>query len=295
MESTEPTHWVHDLSPFAIQLGDDVGIRWYGLAYLGGFLLAWWLLRLWSRRNQLPLDYKGITDAVFYIAISMMVGGRLGYCLFYYQTADTGAPWAIMQDPLAVFKVWQGGMASHGGVAGMFFGTWLFCRKRHINFLVLGDTVAATAGIGIVFGRLANFINGELWGRPSDVTWAIIFPNDPLYPAEQIARHPSQLYAVGLEGLMMLAVVLPLHFIHRRPGLSIGAGIATYCLGRFIGEFWREPDPGYALYLGWMSKGQALTIPLFAVALSFFIVAWRKGPRPELYLRPDSSATQQAS
>jgi phosphatidylglycerol:prolipoprotein diacylglycerol transferase len=284
METQQATHWVHDLSPYAIHFGDGIGIRWYGLAYLGGFLLAWWLLRLWSRRNQLPLDYKGITDAVFYIAISMMIGGRIGYCLFYYQTADVGAPWAIVQDPLSLFKVWEGGMASHGGVAGMFIGTWLFCRKRAVNFLVLGDTVAATAGIGIVFGRIANFINGELWGRASNVSWAIIFPMD----LSKLPRHPSQLYAVGLEGLMMLAVVLPLHFYHLRPGLSIGAGIATYCVGRFIGEFWREPDPGYALYFGWMSKGQALTIPLFLVALSFFVYAWRRGPKPDLYLRPQA-------
>ena len=245
MEPSASEYWVHNLSPYAIQFGEDFGIRWYGLAYLAGFFVAWWLLRLWSRRNQLPLDYQSITDAVFYIAISMMIGGRVGYCLFYYEDNGVGAPWALLQDPLAIIRVWDGGMASHGGVAGMFLGTWLFCRKRKIPFLVLGDTVAATAAIGIIFGRLANFVNGELWSEPSTVSWAMIFPMDPT----GLPRHPSQLYAVGLEGLMMLAVVLPLHFVHRRPGLSIGAGIATYCVGRFIGEFWREPDPGYACIL----------------------------------------------
>ena len=116
-------------APTPSNLQEDFGIRWYGLAYLAGFV-AWWLLRLWSRRNQLPLDYQSITDAVFYIAISMMIGGRVGYCLFYYEDNGVGAPWALLQDPMAIIRVWDGGMASHGGVAGMFLGTWLFCRKR---------------------------------------------------------------------------------------------------------------------------------------------------------------------
>ena len=128
MEQEEVTHWVHNLDPFAIQFSEGVGIRWYGLAYLGGFLVAWWLLRLWSRRKQLPLSYQAITDFVFYVAIFMMIGGRIGYCLFYYQTPELTAPWAILHDPLEIIRVWEGGMASHGGVAECFL---YYCLRKN--------------------------------------------------------------------------------------------------------------------------------------------------------------------
>lgn len=274
-----PTHWVHNLSPFAIQFGEDSGIRWYGLAYLAGFALGWWLLRRWSDQGRLPLTRQGIADAVLYIAIAMIIGGRLGYCLFYYGSPEAAPPMAFLREPWVFFKMWEGGMASHGGVAGLFAGTWWVARRQRIPYMVLGDTVAATAGIGVFFGRLANFINGELWGRASEVPWAVIFPA----AQPPVPRHPSQLYAAGLEGLLMLAVAITVHYWHRRPGLTGGAAIITYCFGRFIGEFYREPDPGYALYWGWMSKGQALTLPLLAVGIILLVWAWRRGPRPGEY------------
>ncbi|TVR44786.1 MAG: prolipoprotein diacylglyceryl transferase [Planctomycetota bacterium] len=282
-------HWVHNIDPFAIRFWGSVGIRWYGLAYLAGFGIAWWLLRRWSSQGRLPLDHQAIADAVLTIGICMILGGRLGYCLFYLDDGLHGPPLAFFRDPLVFFRLWEGGMASHGGVAGLFLGTWWFARRRRIPFLVLGDCVGATTGLGVLFGRIANFINGELWGRPSDVSWAIIFPADP----SGLPRHPSQLYAAGLEGLLMLVVALTVHHFHRRPGLTIGATIGTYSIGRFIGEFFREPDPGYELYLGWMSKGQALTIPLFIAAVCFTIYAWRRGHRPEAY-SPLSTTQQEA-
>ena len=278
-------YWVHDLDPFLIRFWGDVGIRWYGLAYILGFALAWWLVRRWSDQGRLPISRQGVADFVLYAAIAMIVGGRLGYCLFYYQTPEHGAMIAFLRDPLVLFRMWEGGMASHGGIAGLFFGTWLYCRMRKVPFMVMGDTVAATAGIGVAMGRLANFINGELWGRTTEVPWAVIFPAAGPEP-----RHPSQLYAMGLEGLLMLTVALSVHHFHRRPGLTGAAALITYSFGRFIGEFMRQPDPGYALYFGWMSKGQALTLPLFAVAVTLLVYAWRQGPKPEAYLRPEPQA-----
>ncbi|TVR13935.1 MAG: prolipoprotein diacylglyceryl transferase [Planctomycetota bacterium] len=278
-------YWVHNLDPFLIRFWGEVGIRWYGLAYILGFTVAWWLVRRWSDQGRLPVSRQGVADFVLYVAIAMIAGGRLGYCLFYYQTAEHGAFVAFLRDPLVFFRMWEGGMASHGGIAGLFIGTWLYCRMRKVPFMVMGDTVAATAGIGVALGRLANFINGELWGRTTDVSWAVIFPAAGPEP-----RHPSQLYAMGLEGLLMLAVALTVHHFHRRPGLTGGAAVITYSLGRFFGEFFRQPDPGYSLYFGWMSKGQALTIPLFMVALSLLIYAWRRGPQPQAYLPPEPQA-----
>jgi len=300
-------HWVHDLSPFLVRFGEGFGIRWYGLAYLAGLVAGFAIAVWWYRRGRFPLDPRQLQDAIVYIGLGMILGGRLYYCIFYFDTPQHDPPFALLHDPLVIFRVWEGGMASHGGIIGLFVGVWLFYRKmrKRFDLWVLADVTAAVAPIGVFFGRIANFINGELWGRPTDVPWAMKFPDaipygDPRIPAppepkyspgwyewaQAFAqpRHPSQLYAAGLEGLLVLAVCIPFHLKHKRPGCTVGMACVVYGIGRFVGEFFREPDAGYELYFGWMSKGQLYTVPMFLAGVLLIWWKWRAGPRPEAYL-----------
>jgi phosphatidylglycerol:prolipoprotein diacylglycerol transferase len=213
-------------------------------------------------------------------------------------------------------------MASHGGIVGMAAGTLLFARKRGRSFWVLGDQVAALAPLGVAMGRVANFINGELWGRASEIRWAVFFPKaspvdpekvpwalgkdystvaEPARWVEWVAtksewyvqqhwrfvpRHPSQLYAAFLEGILPFVVLLLIHPRHRRPALTVGCCFILYGLGRFIDEFWREPDVGQPIFFGWMSKGQLYTIPVFVIGAILLYVTFRRNPRPALYETP---------
>ncbi|MBN2489540.1 MAG: prolipoprotein diacylglyceryl transferase [Planctomycetes bacterium] len=273
------TRWVHNLDPYIIRFSDSFGLRWYGLSYVVGILAAVWILSRWVRARRLPLRAGETADLALYAGLGMVLGGRVYYCLFY-------AGDIFLRDPLYLVRIWEGGMASHGGILGMAAGTALFAWRRGCNLAVLADAIAAVAPLGVVFGRLANFINGELWGRPSEASWAVIFPEAPKVAGKMVARHPSQLYAAGLEGLIPFVLLLLIHARHRRPGLTVGACFLLYGAGRFVDEFWREPDAGYALFFGWMSKGQLFTIPLFAIgALLVALTLWRK-PRPEAYRAP---------
>jgi phosphatidylglycerol:prolipoprotein diacylglycerol transferase len=246
------------------------------------------------------------------------VGGRLGYAIGYepslFTTFGGGFPfWKLL-------AVNQGGMASHGGIAGMAVATWWWSWRRKQSLAVLGDALAAVGPFGIACGRLANFINGELWGRPSDVPWAVIFPDASPHPDDlsgraayawqmgegiaNPARHPSQLYAMCLEGLIVFAILIPLHARHRRPGLTLGLFFLLYGCGRFIDEFWRLPDagqpggpalvghPAVAPILGFMSKGQAYSLPLLAIGAVLVWWALRRPARPELYAVPAAPAPQ---
>jgi phosphatidylglycerol:prolipoprotein diacylglycerol transferase len=272
-------HWVHNLSPFAIHFSGEFGIRWYGLAYLAGILWGYWMLVRWYRAGRNPLTPNASQDFALYGGLGMIIGGRLGYCLIYGRHH-----WA--EDPLYLFKLWEGGMASHGGVAGLAAGAWLYARKYRLPFTLLADLISAVAPMGVLLGRLANFVNGELWGKPSDVAWAVIFPGS----GDGIPRHPSQLYEAALEGALLLALILPIHARHRRPGLTTGAVLALYATARFIAEFFREPDVGHPPYFGWMNKGQALSLPLLAIGLVLLVWALRRPARPELYV-PKADAT----
>jgi phosphatidylglycerol:prolipoprotein diacylglycerol transferase len=189
-----------------------------------------------------------------------MIGGRLGYCFLY-----TG-PY-VLHHPLEVFELWHGGMASHGGIAGLILAVWLFARRRNVSVLALLDAAAATGPLGIAFGRIANFINGELWGRPTSVPWAVIFPHAPLVNGLEVPRHPSQLYAAGIEGLLVFFIAQWVCVRTSRPGFTTAAVCTAYGIGRFIDEFWRQPDLGQPFYWGWMSKGQLLTLPIIAIGL----------------------------
>lgn len=272
-------HWVHHLDPVALHIWGPLAIRWYGLAYLAGLAWGWWMLLRWFRQGRSPIRPEKMGDFVMYVGIGMIAGGRLGYCLIYGRDH-------LFADPLYLFKLWEGGMASHGGIFGMVVGTWWYARQHRLSTGVLFDLVSTSAPMGVLLGRLANFINGELWGKPADVPWAVIFPDAPLVHGVNVARHPSQLYEAGLEGLLLLAIIIPLHASHRRPGFSSGILLTCYAIARFIGEFWREPDIGHPPYFGWINKGQALSIPVLVVGLIILAWAWHRGRKPEAYLPP---------
>lgn len=283
MPDPATSHWVHDLDPFLLHISGDFGIRWYGVSYLAGIMLGWWLLRRWSRSERLPMSPQQVGDFVVTIAIGMVLGGRLGYAAIYepslFWTFESGFPfWKLL-------AVHQGGMASHGGIAGVAAGAWWWSWRRRQDMLVLGDALATVAPLGIACGRLANFINGELWGRPWDGPWAVIFPD----ARPPVPRHPSQLYAFLLEGLLIVAILIPIHARHRRPGLTLGLFFILYGIGRFVGEFFREPDAGQPGYgdipgiLGFMSKGQAFTLPVFLIGGLLVWWSLRRPARPQAY------------
>jgi len=322
IQPSDQHYWVHHINPYAVDFGHAFGmhwaIHWYGLAYLAGLVWGWWLLQRWVKQGRAPLRPDWVQDFVLWAGMGMIIGGRLGYCLFYACDQLLANPFGRMADydierggflppgmhapfdhvvrkfdwPF-VLQVWNGGMASHGGIIGLAVGCWLFTRKYKVSFAVLGDCISAAGPIGVMFGRIANFINGELWGRPSHVPWAVIFPDAPTVGGYAVPRHPSQLYAVGLEGLIPLVIGLYVHARHRRPGLTTGVVLSCYAIGRFCDEFMREPDvgqpgsDGIPLILGFMSKGQALTLPVLVIGLAAIIWALRHPPRPELYRMPD--------
>lgn len=241
------------IDPVAIQIG-PLAIRWYALAYIAGIVLGWRLLRRLAITPPQVASAQQVDDYVTWATLGIILGGRLGYVLFY-------RPGHYLFHPLEALMVWQGGMAFHGGALGVIIATLLFCRGQKLNPLALGDRVAVVVPIGLFFGRMANFINGELWGRAADVPWAMIFPADRL----QIPRHPSQLYQAGLEGIVLFVVMLVLwsNTANRsRTGLLTGALLAGYGLARLVGEFFREPDAHLGLLFAGATMGQLLSLPM---------------------------------
>ena len=255
--------------------GIDLGfftLRWYSLAYLAGIILAYWHTSKAIRTPGAPLAQRHADDLFFYCTLGIILGGRLGYAMFY-------AP-ELLTQPGELIKLWEGGMSFHGGLMGVVLAfAWVSWRGK-LNFLRVADYVSVAVPFGMLFGRLANFVNGELWGRPAgpDVSWAIVFPD-----AGPLARHPSQLYEAGLEGLLLLIVMLLLFWKTRarfRPGLLAGTFTAGISAGRFVVEFFREPDAQlreFAMSTG-LSMGQWLTIPLFLVGLFFMVRALIRPP-----------------
>jgi phosphatidylglycerol---prolipoprotein diacylglyceryl transferase len=265
----EHRYWIDQLNPWVVRFGDGFGIRWYGLAYLAGFLLAGWILSRWARKGRLPIREDEVITFILRAALGVIIGGRLGYCLFYNLHE-------VMHRPLEVFAVWHGGMASHGGIAGLIIAIWLFARQRGVSPLPLLDAAAATGPVGIALGRIANFVNGELWGRPATVPWAVIFPQAPLVNGLQVPRHPSQLYAAGIEGILVFLIALWVFERSSRPGFTTATVLVAYGTGRFIDEFWRQPDVGQPVYWGWMSKGQLLTIPMIVIGILWLLHSRRR-------------------
>jgi phosphatidylglycerol---prolipoprotein diacylglyceryl transferase len=244
------------IDPVAIEIG-PLAIRWYSLAYVFGILLGWrYMLRLAGRGDVPGIERRTVDDFVLWATLGIIVGGRLGFVLFY-------RPGHYLANPLEIFALWQGGMAFHGGLLGVLVAIVVFARRRGLPVLSFGDMVCAAAPIGLFLGRIANFINGELYGRVSDVPWAMVFPRGGPEP-----RHPSQLYEATLEGLVLfivLAVMIYRFGALRRPGLISGAFLLGYGIARFLVELVREPDPIPGI--DWLTMGQALSLPLVAGGL----------------------------
>jgi phosphatidylglycerol:prolipoprotein diacylglycerol transferase len=255
------------IDPVAIAVG-PIAIRWYALAYLAGILIGLVILRRLLRRPGWRIPHESLDDLLFYSVLGIVLGGRAGYVLFYN-------PGHYLAHPLEAFAIWQGGMSFHGGLLGVIGGLLLFARKHRLNPLEVGDALAVATPPGLLLGRLANFVNGELWGRPTDLPWGVVFP-DPR--AGGVPRHPSQLYEAALEGLVLGLVVLWLARGPRRPeeaGRLAGVFLAGYGLARFLVEFVREPDAQLGYLLGALTMGQLLSLPMIAAGL--LLVARSRG------------------
>ncbi|HEY9213011.1 MAG TPA: prolipoprotein diacylglyceryl transferase [Ancylobacter sp.] len=262
------------IDPILIELG-PFAIRWYALAYVAGLLLGWWLAKrlcshpaLWG--GKAPIAPEQFDDAVVWIAFGVILGGRIGYVLFY------NLPYYAAH-PLEALTVWHGGMSFHGGFLGSILAMALFCWRRKLPLVSMLDIAAAVVPIGLFFGRLANFINGELWGRVTDVPWAFVFPNGGPEP-----RHPSQLYEAGLEGLVIFVVLLLAVRAGAlaRPGLIAGIFVLLYGCARIFVEMFREPDAQLGYLYGGITMGMLLSVPMLLVGLYFIVRAAR---RPALH------------
>lgn len=261
------------IDPVALQLG-PLSIKWYGLAYVVGLLGGWWYARklaateaLWGGRRRPEVD--SLDDFLLFAALGVVIGGRLGFVLFY----NLGE---YLANPLEIFAVWKGGMSFHGGLVGAAMGLWVFAIRRGYPPLSALDLGAAVAPIGLFLGRIANFVNGELWGRPApDVPWAIVFPHGGPVP-----RHPSQLYEAFSEGLLLLVLLMIVVRVGglKRPGLVAGLFGIGYGIARTTCEFFREPDPqlGFLFGTSWLTMGMVLSAPLFLAGL--VLVLRRKEP-----------------
>ena len=253
------------IDPVALALG-PLKIHWYGLMYLIGIGGAWWLASRRVNAFAPSWNKEKLSDLVFWVAMGVILGGRLGYVLFY----DLAA---YIAEPARMLRIWEGGMSFHGGFIGVMLASWWFGKRNGKSFFELMDFIAPLVPIGLGAGRIGNFINAELWGKATDVSWAMVFPTDP----QQLARHPSQLYQFALEGLALFAV---LWFYSRkpRPTMAIsGMFAATYGIFRFIVEFVRVPDAqlGY-LAGGWLTMGQVLCVPMVLGGLGLIAYAYKR-------------------
>ena len=245
------------IDPVLVEFGPIV-IRWYALAYIAGILLGWQLARRLIALPPVAANRQQLDDFVTWATLGIILGGRLGYVLFYRAGY-------YLSHPAEILAVWQGGMSFHGGALGVIVATILFCRQQKLDLLRFGDRIAAVVPIGLCFGRLANFINSELWGRVSDVPWAMVFPTGGPEP-----RHPSQLYQALLEGLVLFVVLQIL--VHRpairaRRGFLTGVVLCGYGLARIVGEFFRQPDANLGFLFAGATMGQVLSLPMVLIGL----------------------------
>ncbi len=273
---------IHNINPIVLDLPGELAVRWYGISYLLGFVACILLLRFWSKRGSFEIPDKEVSNFVVLLAFfGVFFGGRLGYVLFY----DFAG---FLKHPLSLVQVWKGGMSSHGGFIGVILFILWYARKHKHSFWNLTDHMAVTTSLGIAFGRLANFINGELWGRITDVKWAVIFPQEAglqygQYTTARVARlveagrlhprHPSQLYQAAVEGFLVFGLMLVLRKTRwgKRPGALSTAYLVLYALARISMEFFREPDNG-EFFIAWITKGQFYSGLMILGAL---IIAWR--------------------
>lgn len=260
-------YWLHELSPFIIKFSEDWGIRWYGFAYVLGFLTASWLLSFYFKNGKSPFNKEQQFNVLLILIGGVMVGGRLGYMVLY--DLDT-----LLQSPWKIIQVWKGGMASHGGIAGLALAVGLVARHYKQPFWKVADIVVTLGPAGVLFGRIANFINGELWGTFSTLPWAVVFPGADPYG---VPRHPSQLYEAVLEGLLVL-IYLQWRFWRSRisvlrPGQLSGEFFILYATVRILGEQFREPDA--ALILG-LSRGIFYSLIMLLAGVAFILRARRE-------------------
>lgn len=261
------------LNPVALDLR-VFQIKWYSLAYIAGILIGWWYLLKLLAQPGAPMARRHADDLVFYATLGIILGGRLGYVLFY-------APNMITETPIQIIRLWDGGMSFHGGGIGLTLGILLMARAHKLDWLRVFDYVMCVVPFGLFFGRIANFVNGELWGRPTDVAWGIVFRNTVAVGPEPV-RHPSQLYEAGLEGVLLFAVMA--FFFWRtdaryQPGKLAGILLLGYGLCRFFVEFFREPDAQlvWLVQMTGLHMGQWLCIPMIAVGA--WLIATAKGRR----------------
>jgi phosphatidylglycerol:prolipoprotein diacylglycerol transferase len=290
------THYFVDLNPIAISLG-PVQVRWYGIMYVVGIAIAWWLGNRRRAAGRLPVSADQFSDLTFYVALGVILGGRIGYMVFY-DTAE------LVSHPLSLFRVWEGGMSFHGGLLGVLVAAFWWTRRNRLNFFDVVDFVAPLVPIGLGLGRLGNFIGGELWGRHTDLPWGMIFPRaldalgkpkEELYQMylagelDRAARHPSQLYEFCLEGVVLFAV-LWIYSRKPRPRYAVSGLFALlYGIFRFSVEFVREPDVqiGFIAF-DWLTMGQILSLPLIVTGL---FLLWLSRRAPTL-LPPANAAAQ---
>lgn len=250
------------IDPVALDLG-FFQVRWYALAYIAGILLGWRYARWVCRRSpEERLTPEIFDDFVLWAMLAVVIGGRLGYVIFYQPERFLAAPWEILY-------VWQGGMSFHGGLLGVLAAIWLYARRLGIGYFALSDVIGAAVPIGLFLGRIANFVNGELFGRPGDVPWAMVFPHGGDEP-----RHPSQLYEAGLEGLLLFLVLFVMIRLGalERIGVVSGTFMLGYGLARGTAEFFREPDPYLGFLFAGATMGQLLSLPMILVGL--WILWW---------------------
>lgn len=247
-------------------------IRWYALSYLAGIFLGYWYLLKLIAQPGAPMARRHADDIIFYAMLGIILGGRLGYVLFYNLQS-------YLADPVTIFRLWDGGMSLHGGVIGVLIGIWYVTRKEKLSFLRFCDYIACVIPFGLFLGRMANFVNGELWGRTTTVPWAIIFPDSGTFEP----RHPSQLYEAGLEGVVMMAILSFLFWrtqARYKPGLLFGASALIYGFSRFIIEFVREPDVQLGTLSWGLTMGQTLTLPMIVIGV--WLVATANGRRQRI-------------
>lgn len=255
-----------EISPIALSIG-PIAIRWYSLAYLAGIMIAWFLILRNNKKNNLGYSRQHIEDLVFYITLGIIIGGRLGYAIFYGGIEMWLKPWRLLE-------LWKGGMSFHGGIAGVIVASWMYAHKFKFKFLAITDIIALYAPVGMFFGRIANFVNDELWGRTTTVPWAVRFPSGGYVP-----RHPSQLYEAFFEGIVIFVLLNWLwkfSKIRNQQGIISALFVVLYGLFRIAMEQFREPDAHLGFFFNSITMGQMLSVPLVIAGICILFIKLKK-------------------